>query len=425
MLFQKIRKNLSELLISSTAYGVPKIVLSKRLSLKIFWMIFFLLGSILSIYYVFDAINSYLEYEVITKTESIYLQPMPFPAVSFCPYIPNSFNNKPISQIINCWIHLNSKCQEDPGKYFRAFTTTLMGTCYRFNSRTNNYGKPVPKINSSMGGIDDSIILKFQNLNTGLSVWIHEPSSPPRFDYYNDHISRIYIPSNNLNQIILQKTVEKKLGLPYNDCYENVNNFPYNKTIIDFIRSTNTTYKQTYCFELCYEIDYIQRNPCNCTNTSLGNVWKDCWLNSVYNTSDEWGCTWKDKLKFFEQSLLKNCKYYCPLECKFVSYSYVTNSIPLEDSSLTELRIYYESLKYISIRQIPKSKPFDLISNIGLFIGVSFVSLFEISELIIEGIFICFERKKRTVNFPSIEISLKKNTKNTKHVKRRLSSVFF
>jgi len=92
---------------------------------------------------------------------------------------------------------------------------------------------------------------------------------------------------------------------------------------------------------------------------------------------------------------------------------------------LTELRIYYESLKYISIRQIPKSKPFDLISNIGLFIGVSFVSLFEISELIIEGIFIFFERKKRTVNYPSIEISLKKNTKNTKHVKRRLSSVFF
>ncbi len=96
---------------------------------------------------------------------------------------------------------------------------------------------------------------------------------------------------------------------------------------------------------------------------------------------------------------------------------------------MTELRIYYESLKYISIRQIPKTKPFDLISNIGgifgLFIGVSFVSLFEISELIIEGIFIFFERKKRTVNYPSIEISLKKNTKNTKHVKRRLSSVFF
>jgi hypothetical protein len=59
---------------------------------------------------------------------------------------------------------------------------------------------------------------------------------------------------------------------------------------------------------------------------------------------------------------------------------------------------YFESLRYTLISQIPKEKGFDFLSNIGgilgLFVGVSFVTLFEISELIIEFLFIVSEYQK-------------------------------
>ena len=45
---QKIIENLTEMLSDSTAYGLPKIFRSKRLVLKIFWFVFFLMGFVTS-----------------------------------------------------------------------------------------------------------------------------------------------------------------------------------------------------------------------------------------------------------------------------------------------------------------------------------------------------------------------------------------
>ena len=59
---------------------------------------------------------------------------------------------------------------------------------------------------------------------------------------------------------------------------------------------------------------------------------------------------------------------------------------------MTIINIYYQSLKYTSIIQLPKTKPKQLVSNLGgylgLFVGLSFVSLFEIVEIIFEIVFI-------------------------------------
>jgi len=56
------------------------------------------------------------------------------------------------------------------------------------------------------------------------------------------------------------------------------------------------------------------------------------------------------------------------------------------------------SLKYTSIIELPKTNLFDFISNIAgisdIFIGASFVSLFEITEIIIEIFYILFQNKK-------------------------------
>ena len=37
------------------------------------------------------------------------------------------------------------------------------------------------------------------------------------------------------------------------------------------------------CLEYCFDLNYIQDKPCNCTKSELGHVWKDCWIEQENN----------------------------------------------------------------------------------------------------------------------------------------------
>ena len=100
--------------------------------------------------------------------------------------------------------------------------------------------KSIPTMNSTIGGRDDSFILNLKKTK-GLYVWVHDNLSRPLFNNYNDHNGdRIHVMSKCINQIKIQKIVEKKLGLPYNQCYKDVNTFPANKTIIEYLVNKNS-----------------------------------------------------------------------------------------------------------------------------------------------------------------------------------------
>ncbi len=90
---------------------------------------------------------------------------------------------------------------------------------------------------------------------------------------------------------------------------------------------------------------------------------------------------------------------YCPLECDSVSFSVQINTFKalfFTDPNVAYFKIFYRSLKYTLITQKPKMLPFDVISNVGgtlgLFVGLSFVSLFEITEMVIEVILIMLRK---------------------------------
>jgi hypothetical protein len=68
-LLQQVKTNLSEILSESTAYGLPKVFKSKRVFFRIYWLAVIILGSIATIYFTVESINSYLKYEKIPKTE--------------------------------------------------------------------------------------------------------------------------------------------------------------------------------------------------------------------------------------------------------------------------------------------------------------------------------------------------------------------
>ena len=414
-----IKRKISLLLGESAAHGVSKLFKGeKRTFLRLYWVFFIAVGSSLSAWHIYDTAIGYLSYKVVTRIETVDEQPMRFPTISFCPHEKNdSFKNISINQLFKkCTFSLES-CMLKAEEYFEEFYTDsygkyirilfkllkffhnfkfIEGRCFRFNSGKNMAGYSVPFFNSTVGGRDDSLYM-WLNQSTGLIIWIHDYQSPPKIE-----------PSNNLNlgyyaslgfstQFILSKIVEKRLGKPYNDCYEDVSTFPLNKTLIDFIKSENETYTQTNCFKLCFEMNYIETNPCNCLNTSLSNVWHDCFVK--LENQDLSSCTLWKKIEFYKNSVIEKCKSYCPSSCTKVSYLVSYNLMSYLQSKVPTVIIYFDSSKYTSITQEPKMKEPDLISNIGgilgLFIGVGFVSFFELFELLIEALFLSFKEYKK------------------------------
>jgi hypothetical protein len=153
--------------------------------------------------------------------------------------------------------------------------------CLQFNSGQNSSNHSVPILKSS-GDWEYGLIISFKS-NLSFYIWIDDSSSISfdingisfklSYDYSFSYESYFYY------DLQLSKTVENKLGPPYNPCYQDDDSiqFEINKTIINFLHSSNVKYKKEYCHNLCTELEYIDTNPCNFTNTSLGNVLRDCY----------------------------------------------------------------------------------------------------------------------------------------------------
>ena len=170
-----------------------------------------------------------------------------------------------------------------------------------------------------------------------------------------------------------------------------------NKTLVNYFLNQNLSYSQEECLDLCFDLFYIQENPCQCKEAELGNVFEKCW--SVKEKGDYSSCTWKYRTNFTKNDLVEKCFKYCPLECDSMSFSYSISAFNRPNwirSDQTSVYVYYKTLKYTSITQKAKMKWEQLISNLGgylgLFVGISFVSLFEITEIIVEIFFILSER---------------------------------
>jgi hypothetical protein len=152
------------------------------------------------------------------------------------------------------------------------------------------------------------------------------------------------------------------------------------------MKSQNQLYNQEKCFDLCFDLNFIESNPCNCTNTTIGYVYNDCVDESKASSKAISLCS-KEYLKnFFLKNILDKCSRYCPMECQIITFNYQVSSLSLYNK--TRLRIFYRTLKHTMITQEPKMLILDLVSNIGgtfgLFIGVSFITLIELTEIIIE-----------------------------------------
>ena len=398
MKYKKINEAIRELALVSTAYGIPNLFRSEHLFSKSLWFTFLISSTCACGYFVFYTLVGYLNFEVVTVVKTVYKQPAVFPSVTICSYTNKTYFNsgRSINETIkDCCFSYDYSCQNKSENYFQVVNTQLYGSCLRFNSGRNFTNHSVYLLNSTIGGLDDSFSFQM-SMSQDLAIWIHDKDSPPKLVEYNINEGRILVSANSYTQLTIDKIHEFQLDSPYNLCYLNVSEFPLNKKIIDYIQQSSDgdeSYSQEKCLSLCFDIHYLNSNPCNCTNTSLGSVWEDCWIRMEEKKFSS--CTWEYKRKFYEKNLTENCAKYCPLECE--SHSYALEISSLQNPGKTRIKMFYRSLKFTQVRQEPKMQLIDLVSNIGgtfgLFIGISFVSLFEITEILVHCFFITFGRK--------------------------------
>jgi hypothetical protein len=185
---------------------------------------------------------------------------------------------------------------------------------------------------------------------------------------------------------------------------KDINQFPFNKTIICYLNKTNRKYSQFECLNLCFNLGYNQTNQCDCYLTSLDE-------EPTFFCGNNYSCLEQFNDNFNQ---IEKCSKFCPLECDQYSYEIFHTPAKITDtgkinkfnddyfySSLPEfqtyenvsknyylINAYYEESKYTLISQQPKIELFGLISNLGgilgLFIGFSFISLLEIIEVLAE-----------------------------------------
>jgi hypothetical protein len=181
--------------------------------------------------------------------------------------------------------------------------------------------------------------------------------------------------------------------------------------------SLKIAYTQQSCVLQCFQLHILKE--CNCTHPLYTSLFDENVCDS--SNTKEAPCFLYAWLSFSRQKdfVEKNCLPRCPLECnqtifntqltslRLTSWKYYLNLIQRYLSSLfvstdlnrdialesfVSLNIYYDSLSYMLTTEAPQIDWISLLGNIGgnlgLLLGVSFFSLCELVEVMIEIYFI-------------------------------------
>jgi hypothetical protein len=391
---EKILEKSCEIGLGSTSHGIPNIIKTDRKCLKIMWLVLFLLSSSAGIYLVIESFNNYFSFDVVTSIKVFKEMPTEFPTVTFY-ILRNNRANISLSNLVascyfnkfSCNIPKDISINEDKFGFIS----------YTFKSQPTYLGG---SSNSLIMGVNLSNI-SFDKTNPldGLRVIIHNKTDDPNY-YIGSSENGFNVAPGFYYQISVNRIFSYKLGLPYNNCLKDVKSIDsFDSDLYRYmIKSTNYSYRQTDCLNYCAGRELY--NYLNITNKI------DRW-ESIVAEYPKYGETMQMVyLDMLKKGIYETC-FGCPEECDSIKYE-TLHSITkfstqyelfkmLQIENFVYFTVYYESLQYKVIDQIAQMNVFDLISNIGgnlgLFIGISFLSFAELIELLVEIIYIILSKK--------------------------------
>ena len=413
MISSEIKDTLKELIRSSTCHGIPSAFRTKRSSLRVMWILLFIGCAAYCSYLINDSIMSYLEYDVVTRIDLIYENPARFPAITFC-NLNKKFTKYNLNEtLIDCGFN-RSECLTSE---FSWFFDPNNGYCFMFNSGKNQLNENILVKNSTKAGYSYGLNLKIYAdsedksinapLSQGFNIFVHNSSISPNTNFGTS------IPIGLATRVTIKREFSQKLGEPYNKCW--LESTLFDSNIFREMLRLNITYSQKKCFDLL-AFQQIGKH-CDC-ETDLKHIHQNCAQKNIE-------CLSSVHFRFFDNNNYEILSKQCPFDCSTIDYTtktsfsdinyydfftkinqsltfkpkYGNETISYESLKRTvvDVSIYYEDLSYTLIKQLPKSEPFDLVSNcgglLGLFIGTSFLSFAELIEMFLEIIFFYLERK--------------------------------
>ena len=320
-----------------------------------------------------------------------------------------------LSKILISCVFNDEPCRADD---FEWYYDLSFGNCYRFNSGRNQKGRPIGLKETMKPGPKGGLLIQLFNipsqnkissvLSEGLILFIHNQSANPSASM------GVNIDPSKQTDISIQRTFIQKEPDPYSDCISLEN---YDSYYYKFLIGLNRTYRQQDCFDLCLQKMII--DSCGCYDLNFPMVYNSTSCLSL----EQFDCTRFAYVKFKSSKINEECLALCPLECESINYDLLissTASLSKQGYDLIEklidrftsgfsqykltydevrqkfiaLNVYYSDLSYVKISETPKTSFFDLLSNLGgtlgLYIGISFLSLVELVEIFLEIFFISF-----------------------------------
>ena len=357
---------------------------------KLLWSIVFIVSVILGILTIFRAVNSFNKFEVITNVERITPKTVTFPAITICTgytFYKNTYLNgilrtdhDPTSEL-DFKKFLTDKSYQSPNrdrntKNLEEFITSHHGDsihfkCIRFNGITN---KSLEIVDQSKGPLTISIRSDYTEQYANVTH-VYSFSASYLYLFIEDNYLNSFFKAkstrvlcNKNYEFLLEKTdTQYKLGEPYNLC------------IYTYPGTEEMNYRQENCIEVCMNGELERRHNCS--------------LISYYEIKDLPKTQMCNSFSLLNRVYLE-CEKLCPRQCESTSFRIKSSGVQERGINATQFVFSFGDFSSLNITQIPKTELFDLVSNIGgilsLFIGVTFLSLFEIFEFLIEILYVLF-----------------------------------
>jgi hypothetical protein len=348
-IFQEVKEVFLGCLSNSTGHGLPQIVKPGNLFLNILWFIFYAVAVSVCGFLIYQAVDQYCQFDVITMTKIKRETKMKLPAITIC-----SPHEKTSDMIIYCFQSSLKQCKIKNLEFYDR--KGLPQYCVQLNNVTG--------LQSTEGS----------EYGYRLDLYKHEQAR--LYLAITDNSARVvlrevreYIFPGQETEYVLYKTVQTSLGLPYSNCNQ------------------STDYRQVNCIEDCDKKATIEA----CGSGYDGKFqWSGLESGKCYNA-------------FYNPSEIESkCNQECPVECNQVSFQSkrVDVELDIEDISIenykkmisnkfdvskytddeikkriTRLSIFFDKFERTEITQSPSITTTSLIANVGGLLGKSFYSI--------------------------------------------------
>jgi len=341
-----------------------------------------------------------------------------------------------LSEILLSCKYNNQKC--DSNDFVWTFSS-LYGNCFAFNSASNS---PIDTKKSYLAGSMYGFKLAFYtNYDNSLAFFnsifpqgaqIRIANSSAFFEEnHESSFDDIFVSPGFSTSISIERAFKFIKAKPYSNCDIEAYESSLSRFNSDLFReiSKNREYTQSLCFFECYQRELIR--VCNCS---------DPWFASIIDqgpclTNEETDCLVKIYNGVFLTSdfIKTKCVPQCPLECFRKEFKYsisnqiidswyynekleanklFSSEIKSRNSSMREsvvaINVYYNSLTYTLSTESQLRDVVSLLAYVGgivsLFLGVSFFSIFEVIEVLLN---IYYIKKINYVDSRTGEFSLK------------------